>query len=308
MGKPDAPAPPDPRQTSAAQTGTNVSTAIANAVLGNMDQVTPYGTLTYERVGGDVPDIVTNPSGGGRFGFGRSYSVGDQTFRNRADAERYRSEQSGDFSWTDPYTGETYSIPRYRAVTELNPEQQATLDANQAAQGNLASLAEERSGFLREYLPQTGAITDEIDNRLYEYGRQRLDPRFARQEEDLRTRLANQGIAPGSEAYNREMELMNQGRNDAYNQLMLQGRGTALNEVNMPINQVTALLSGSQVQNPNVQIANQPQMPTTDVAGLINQNYNQQMANYQQEMGAYNGLMGGLFGLGSRAITGGLFG
>jgi hypothetical protein len=37
------------------------------------------------------------------------------------------------------------------------------------------------------------------------------------------TQLANQGVAPGSEAYNREMAMLNQAENDAYTQLMLQG-------------------------------------------------------------------------------------
>ena len=47
MGKPDAPQPTDPKETSAAQTGTNVSTAIANAMMGNVNQITPNGSLTY---------------------------------------------------------------------------------------------------------------------------------------------------------------------------------------------------------------------------------------------------------------------
>ena len=49
MGK--APSPPDPKETAAASTGTNVGTAIANAMLGNVNQVTPDGTLTYNQSG-----------------------------------------------------------------------------------------------------------------------------------------------------------------------------------------------------------------------------------------------------------------
>jgi hypothetical protein len=43
---PDPPTPPNPMATAAAQTGTNVSTAIANSYLGNVNQETPYGNLT----------------------------------------------------------------------------------------------------------------------------------------------------------------------------------------------------------------------------------------------------------------------
>ena len=50
-GSPSMPKPPDPQKTAAAQTGTNVSTALANQVLGNVNQVTPYGNLTYNQTG-----------------------------------------------------------------------------------------------------------------------------------------------------------------------------------------------------------------------------------------------------------------
>ena len=46
MASNDAPAPTPPKETSAAQTGTNVSTAIANSMMGNVNQVTPQGNLT----------------------------------------------------------------------------------------------------------------------------------------------------------------------------------------------------------------------------------------------------------------------
>lgn len=262
MGKPNPPAPPDPQETSAAQTGTNIGTAIANTTMGMVNQNTPYGSLTYD--------------------------------------------QTGSQAYTDPYTGQSYDIPQYTSTQTLNPQQQATLDQSQAAQGNLAGVAQERSDFLRDYLPGTGAATDAIDSKLYELGSKRLDPRFQRQGEDLRTRLVNQGITPGSEAWTREMDQFGQTQNDAYTQLMLQGRGQAASEVNMPINQITALLSGSQVQNPNVSMAQPAKAATTDVAGLIGQNYGQQMQNYQTQAASRNSLLGGLFGLGAGALTGGL--
>ena len=263
MGKSKAPAPPDPKQTSAASTATNVGTAIANTMMQNVNQNTPYGSLNYD--------------------------------------------QTGSYKWTDPYTNQSYDIPTFTATTSLSPEEQQKLAATQGAEINLAELANERAGFLRDYLPSTEATTDAIDRKLYELGTKRLDPRFEREGEALRTRLANQGIAPGSEAYNREIELLNQGKNDAYNQLMLQGRGTALNEVNMPINQITALLSGSQVNNPNVAMNTPAGIPTTDTAGLINQNYNQRLSAWQQNQQSRNSLMGGLFGLASGGLMGGYF-
>ena len=264
FSKPDAPEPPDPQETSAAQTGTNISTATANNTMQMVDQFTPYGNLTYQKTGTE--------------------------------------------SIFDPFTEKTYEIPRYSSTQTLNPTQQATLDETQSAEFNLGALANERSDFLRDYLPTTEAATDSIDNKLYDLGRKRLDPRFAEARDALTSKLANKGIAPGSEAYNREMELLGRNENDAYTQLLLSGRGQAVNEVNLPINQITALLSGSQVTNPNVSLAQPQGAATTDVAGLINQNYNQRYQNYQSEVGQRNSLLGGLFGLGSAGITGGVFG
>ena len=43
-----APTPPNPVATAAGQTATNIGTAQANTALNNMNQVTPYGSLTYD--------------------------------------------------------------------------------------------------------------------------------------------------------------------------------------------------------------------------------------------------------------------
>jgi len=67
---------------------------------------------------------------------------------------------------------------------------------------------------------------------------------------------------------------------------------------NQPINEITALMSGSQVQNPNFVNTPNYQIPTTDTAGLINQNYAQQQQNYQNAMSSWNSMMGGILGLG----------
>ena len=61
MSKPDAPTPPNPYATAAAQTGTNVSTGVANAFLNNTNQNTPDGSLRYDVTGShDWTDPSTN--------------------------------------------------------------------------------------------------------------------------------------------------------------------------------------------------------------------------------------------------------
>jgi hypothetical protein len=53
----------------------------------------------------------------------------------------------------------------------------------------------------------------------------RLDPRFSRARADTRTQLLNQGLAEGSEAYNRSMGELGMQENDAYNQAMYSAIG-----------------------------------------------------------------------------------
>ncbi|MVB00050.1 hypothetical protein GN330_22625 [Nitratireductor sp. CAU 1489] len=263
MGKPKPPAPPDPRETSAAQTGTSVATALANAMLGNVNRVGPEGSVTYD--------------------------------------------QSGEYSFTDPYTGQTYHIPRFTENVQLSDNQQRTYDRQQDAEFNLADLAAQQSGFLTDYMAEPIDLSNEAtEARLFELGSKRLDPRFAREEEAMRTNLLNRGIREGSDAFSAAMGDFNQGRNDAYNQLLLTGRGQAVQEAlaqrSQPINEIASLLGGSQVNIPQFTGGNMPTIPTTDNAGLINQNYNQQLQNWQIQNQQRNSLLGGLFGLGSSLI------
>lgn len=121
----------------------------------------------------------------------------------------------------------------------------------------------------------------------------RLEPQFARDEESLRSRLANQGIAVGSDAAKAEMDQFNQGRTDARLQAGLQGmdigereRAAAFGENsylrNEPINQLGALRGGTQLQQPSyfspgMQSLTQGPNLTGAASG-----------NYQNQVGQYN--------------------
>ena len=257
-----APAPPDPKETSASQTGTSISTAIANAMLGSVNQNTPNGSLSYD--------------------------------------------QTGSYTWTDPYTSKTYTIPRFTATQRLSEIGQQTQDQTDQAQLNLGRLANQQSAFLTDYLGKPFDLNTATEEKIDALGRARLDPQFARQEETTRTNLINRGIREGTPAFSAAMSDFSQARNDAYNNLYLSGRSQgaqeALTQRNQPINEITALLGGSQVDQPQFVNANMPTIPTTDNAGLINTNYNQRLQAWQQNQQQKQGLLGGLFGLGSSLL------
>src|SRR6187549_1014741 len=58
MDSPRAPTPPDPVATANAQTASNRDTALTQARLNNVNQVTPYGSLTYTASGGPQYDTA----------------------------------------------------------------------------------------------------------------------------------------------------------------------------------------------------------------------------------------------------------
>ena len=258
--KNDAPEAPDPRETSAAQTGTSVATALANSALGNVNQVGADGsTLNYD--------------------------------------------QTGSYTFRDPYTGHTYDIPTMTATQSLSEPAQNIYDTNQQTQQNLANIGQEQSNFLQGYMGEPWqADTSDIESHLFDLGSNTLDPKFAQQRGDLQTQLSNQGIKLGSAAYDRAMSEMSASQNDAYNNLALSGRGQAFSELqaqrNQPINEISALMSGSQVSMPNYGVNQQAQIPTTDNAGLINNAYQQDLAAWQQNNATQGGMLGGLFQLG----------
>jgi hypothetical protein len=61
-----------------------------------------------------------------------------------------------------------------------------------------------------------GAERQRVEDALYNRAATRLDRRFGMGEEQLRNRLANQGLTTGSEAWNNAMKDFSEGRNDAY--------------------------------------------------------------------------------------------
>jgi len=74
---------------------------------------------------------------------------------------------------------------------------------------------------------------------------------------------------------------------------------------NAPINEILALQSGSQVQQPNFGSGGNNQIANTDVAGIIAKNFDQQLDIYKQQSGTANQIIGGLFGLAGNAAQAG---
>ena len=117
------------------------------------------------------------------------------------------------------------------------------------------------------------AARERIENATYNSYVDKLNPQFQQQTSDLQTRLANQGLSVGSEAYQRAMNDLQSQQNDALNQAAyksveagqnafsksLQDAISAGNFTNsarvLPINEIYALLQNSPTEyEKNMQI------------------------------------------------------
>ena len=94
-----------------------------------------------------------------------------------------------------------------------------------------------------------------------------------------------------AEAWQRDQQHIN-----AQNQQRAQYLQEQYAQRNQQFNEITALMSGSQVSAPNFVSTNQNQIQGTDIAGLINNRFSQDMDTYKQQCANFNSLMGGIFG------------
>jgi len=83
---------------------------------------------------------------------------------------------------------------------------------------------------------------------------------------------------------------------NAANAARQQYMGEQYQRRNQPLNEISALMSGSQVSGPNFINTNVGKIPTTDIASLINNNYQQESQNFNSLMGGIFGMIGGLGG------------
>ena len=196
-----------------------------------------------------------------------------------------------------------YGNPVWSATQSLSPQLQSLVNTNLGNVNNQYA-----TNFTGGNLPSYGIDPGQTYSDAI---LQRLAPQLAHQSESSDVQLANQGIVPGTEAYNRAKTLLNQSQNDARTSAIVGGMQTGLQANQQQYNQnlqnynnplaVARNIQGLTQQN-FVNPYNQAAIPGADytsAAGLTNQG-NQANANAQN---AYNAnMLGGLFGLGAGAL------
>lgn len=216
----------------------------------------------------------------------------------------------------------------------FSPDQQALFDASNQSKLGLSELAGQGADALKGVVgtgvdfagapPQAGQSED-VRKRVLAGMMSRVNEDYGRKSDDLNSTLVASGLRPGSKAYDDQMALLARTRTDANTQAELaaqqatssqfgldtQSRKDAIAEMLMqrqvPLNEITALMSGSQVSNPfampsyaqNASVAPAPVYGAATDAG----NYASDIYNVKAQQAG--NLQSGLFSLGGAGLMAG---
>ena len=197
--------------------------------------------------------------------------------------------------------------------------QNSTLSGNgqsiyNQAQGGLTA------GNLATSAGDPNAINQQAADAVYNQQTQYLDPQFKQSDQALASQLANQGIAPGSEAYNNAMLNQSNAKQQAYsnaaNNATTQGASVAqglfgMNATNANLNNSAAqqtltsnlgIMGGLNSAIPGAAQYNQQAVPGADLLGAANAANANTVAANNANVASNNATKSGLFGLGAAAI------
>lgn len=270
-------------------------------------------------------------------------------------ASGLQSAQLSNPNINSPYGTQTVTydgtIPT--VTQQLTPTGQQTVNQQQQADLGLATLANQQTGSVGNILNTPFGFGGQPQSQLDLSGvakapinggttaqdaiMSRLQPQLDRQRTSTETGLINQGLRPGSEAYDNAIKDLGQQENDQRTQAALQGLNldmsanqqgfnqalqggqfgnTAVNQQlaqalqlrDQPLNEISGLMSGSQIQNPQfAAYQGQNVAPAPVMQGVQNQaSWDQNL--YNQQVAQQNSGLSGLFGLGGSILGGPLGG
>ena len=264
---PSAPAAPDYQGAATATAQGNLDAARAASAANRVNQVTPYGNLDYSQNGVD---------------------------------------QYGNPTWTA-----TTSLSDVGQQL-LNNQNNASLGLGSAITSQLGNVQNTMSQPFNPNLPQVGINAGQ---NYQDAAMQRLAPQISQQRELLTNNLANSGIPVGSQAWQTAQMNQAQKENDLLAANTTQGFNTglaanqqaynqAMTNYNMPLNTLSALRTGAQVQNPTfVNSANQATTAGPDLLGAAGSQYNAAMGNFNSGVAQQANFNSGLMGLAGAGIA-----
>lgn len=237
MGK-QTPSVPDPRTTSAAQTGTNIATANANTYAMNGNVTTDNGTRTTTFRTQDVTDPYT--------GVTSKAVIPDVTEKLSAKQQDIKDQQDAtNLGLSTLANKQTNFLQGYMDKPFTFNDQSHTTWAN--------DLYKKLNG--QQFADERANAEAKLSNMGIKMGTPAYDREMSRLEQ--------------SQQHQQDQFLLDSYGQDFATQQALR---------NQPINEITALKSGGQVSQPVFNGAQVATIPTTDNAGIINNAYQQQVA------------------------------
>lgn len=254
------PAPESAEAIIKAQTNANQQTALYNAVLNRVNQVGPFGSVSWSRtptasVGPAGPNGTTTNNFTGTQDLGFLNDPGqwtvteklNQNVQDALDQQIANTTQGGKALSALQGNGSTQNTSNYvnLAANALKPiignpktalAQAGAVDTNELRKASGASAG---AGSVRDWAQDLGkvgygtsrlsempvvneAVRKQVIDALYNQYESRLNPMWSQASSDMDAKLANQGILQGTSAYDREMLNFGRNKNDAYQ--------TAINE------------------------------------------------------------------------------
>lgn len=266
MSKPKSPKPPDFAAAAAAQGAANKEAALASGQLSNPNVSNPYGEQRVE-------------------------------YRN------------------DPSTGN----PIPHVTQTFSPSQQQIFNNEQQLQQQLGFLGIKAADLAGGTITAPLNFNDRFGTQAQ--GRQevvdammgRYDKDLGRQREQTEADLIARGHAPGGKGYEAEMDRLARGRNDALQQSALsadwramderrQKITEALAERQIPLNEVSAFRTGSQIQPLQFSGVTGQSVGAAPIFNAAQAQSSAAQQAYSNEVGAYNNALSGLFNLGATGI------
>jgi hypothetical protein len=141
----------------------------------------------------------------------------------------------------------------------------------------------------------------------------RLQPQIEQERMSFDAKLANQGIAPGTEAYMNAKRTFDQAQNDKMTSAITGGMGVGMQanqqrfgqeayNLTSPMNIINSLRTGVQMQSPNyVNPASMANTAAPDLMGASQQGFNTAMSGANAATAAQGNFMGGLMNAGATA-------
>ena len=250
-------------------TGAAVQTAAANAANNRINQVTPYGSSQYVQTG---TDQYGNPT----------YTI------NTTSAPGIQNAINAQMPQLAATYGSAFQSPTFNSVGDMPSMNYYGSRLNQQQFDPAKQLLP-----LPKYDVNTNIDTSTLPSfginpgETYESAiMRRLEPSLNRDRSQLTAQLANQGIVPGTKAYETAMTLQNQKENDARTSAIVGGMNTGL-QANQQVygqraNQVGLNLAGQEQSFTQPLRTNVQNMSANELA------YNQQLSNQNLGMQAQN--------------------